>query len=137
MWKFVNSVIILLTILFGAIESFLFGEFMDIPWDLWDFISAPFVFFIMVLIGNYIHKKLFTSVSWQTPSFNVNLLSNKNPLNAPFSLGGLFIALGIGVAVTDVYLGRAVSPVSIMPICIGVGVFCAGLASVKLFSDSP
>ncbi|MDO6635460.1 hypothetical protein Q4540_03470 [Pseudoalteromonas carrageenovora] len=137
MWKFINSVIILLTILFGVVESILFGHVMDIPWSSKDFISAPFVFFVMVLIGNYIHKRWFTSVEWKTPSFNMNLLSNKNPLNIPFSLGGLFICLGFGVGITDLYLGRAVSAVSIMPICIGFGVFTAGIVSVKFFSDSP
>jgi hypothetical protein len=137
MWKFINSVIILLTILFGVVESVLFGHVMDISWGLKDYISAPLVFFAMVLIGNYIHKRWFTSVNWYTPSFNINLLSNKNPLNIPFSLGGLFICLGVGVGITDLYMGRTVSAVSIMPICMGFGVFCAGLVSVKLFSDSP
>jgi len=44
MWKFINSVIILLTILFGVIQSIMFGHLMDIPCDLLDFVLVPFVF---------------------------------------------------------------------------------------------
>jgi hypothetical protein len=137
MWKFINSLIILLTFLFGVLQSITFGHLMNTPWIFWDFVSAPFVFFAMFMTSAYIHKKWFSSTEWIVPSFNTNLFSSKNPLNIAFSLGSLFIALGSGVGGYDLYLGRTISDVSIMPICVGVGVFCAGLVSVKIFTDSP
>jgi hypothetical protein len=137
MWKFINAVIIVLAILFGVVQSITFGHLMDVPWDLVDFMSALFVFFTMVIVGNYVHKRWFTSIKWNTPTFSSNLLSNKNPLNIPFSLGGLFICIGIGLGGTDIYLSREVSSASVMFICMGFGVFTAGLVSVKVFSDSP
>jgi hypothetical protein len=33
---FINSVILLPTVLFGVVQSFIFGNLIDIPWDAWD-----------------------------------------------------------------------------------------------------
>jgi len=136
MWKFINSLIILLTISFGVVQSMTFGHLMDTPWEFWDFVYAPFVFFAMFLLSTYINKKWFSSTVWAVPSFNTNLLSTKNPLNIGFSLGGLFIALGVGVGSYDLFVGREINDISIMPISMGFGVFCSGFVSVKLFSES-
>jgi hypothetical protein len=59
-------VILLLTVLFDVIQSFIFGNLMDILWDAWDFFSAPFIFFTMLFIGNFIYKRWLSSAEWET-----------------------------------------------------------------------
>lgn len=136
MWKFINSVIIVFAVFFGVSQSIFLGHLVDIPWTALDFISAPFIFGAMVLVGHYIYKRILSNKEWKTPSFNTNLFSQKNPLNMPFSLSCVFFPVGLGFGGADFYLGREINEISIMFVSISVGVFCAGLISIKLFSES-
>lgn len=135
MWKFINSIILIIAVLFGIVQSYVFGNLMYLPWQIGHFVAAPFIFFAMVVAPNYIRKHWFNASHWATPSFNSNLFKDGNPLNMPFCVGGMFMALGIGIGAADLFLGRSLTSVSIMIECASFGLLLAGYFSVKLFSD--
>ena len=135
MWKYLNTLLLIFVFLFGAVQAFIFGDKMNISWELYDFILAPFVFGFMALLSTYVYKRFSKQSKWYVPSLNMNLFVKDNPLKMPFLLGGMFIALGLGISTINVYLGTGASSISIMSVSSGLGLIIAGLVSVRLFSN--
>ena len=135
MWKYWNILLLIFTFLFGAVEAFIFGDKMNISWELHDFILVPFVFGLMIIVSTYAYKRFSKQSKWYVPSLNMNFFVKDNPLKMPFLLGGIFIALGFGISTINVYLGTESSGISIMSVSSGLGLIIAGLISVRLFSS--
>ncbi len=135
MWKYLNILLLIFSFLLGAVEAFLFSGKMNFSWELQDFILAPFVFGLMVIASTYAYKRFSKQSKWYVPTLNMNLFVKDNPLKVPFLLGGIFIALGLGISTINAYRGTGASSISVMSVSSGLGLFIAGLISVRLFSN--
>lgn len=134
MWKFINTILLVFCFCFGAAESILFGDMMDIQWGRDDFLLAPLVFGAMCFLSIWSCRIFSKDSKWYTTSYNMNLFANDNPLKFPFALGGLFAVLGLGGGAADIYQSREISNIAIMLLFSGIGVFATGFISVKVFS---